>query len=51
MKKDMMRQAQQNMSSCEVSAPVGASGASVANSMSRALNILDDLAPDLDDQG
>jgi hypothetical protein len=50
MKKEMMRQAQQNLSSGEGSAGVGGSVRPFMNSMSRALNILDELAPDLDDQ-
>lgn len=48
LKKEMMLQDQARMSSGEGSAGVCGSGATFQNSMSRALNILDELAPDLD---
>ncbi|GLT55055.1 hypothetical protein SLA2020_282080 [Shorea laevis] len=48
LKKEMMLQDQAQMSSGEGIAGVCGSGATFQNSMSRALNILDELAPDLD---
>ncbi|XP_059431357.1 uncharacterized protein LOC132164808 [Corylus avellana] len=49
LKKEILLQDQLRMSSGEGSAGAGGSGASFSNGMSRAIGMLDEIAPDLDD--
>jgi hypothetical protein len=49
LRREILIQDQQRMSSGEGSAGAAGSGASYSNTMSRAISILDEIAPDLDD--